>query len=331
MGMGKDEVVKQSEAAYSQWCERWRKQAKENSTHAGKSFNDLANTGLGKAMVLVANGYSLEKNIEKLKAIKDNVDILCCDKSLKILIEHDIKPTYCLVCDAVVSYEDYMQEVADKLQDTTLLMNVCANPKWSKGGNWKDQYFFVNKDVINSEHEFMSISGCPNVIPAGTNVSNALVVIATQSDERGARNFFAYDKYILVGFDYCWTLNTPYYAFDFDGSGKRNYMRHAYSVTNGSGFCCTSQNLEFSARWLDKYIKAYGHTVVQTSDVSILELGKIHDLADQGKYRFRPEDSGFVKDLLSKRQELLDKIKNEIDLVIGRISKDHHSNVMNSI
>lgn len=329
--MNTDEVIKQSKAAYSQWCDRWREHAKLNSKFAKKSFNELSNTGLGKALVLVANGYSLEKNLEKLKRIKDNVDIICCDKSLKILLDNGIKPKYCLVCDAVVSYEKYMLPVVDELNETILLMNVCGNPEWSHNGNWKDRFMFINKDAINSEREFQAISGCQNIIPAGTNVSNALVIISTQCDEKGPNNFFGYDKYLLIGFDYCWTLNSNYYAFDYDGDGKRNYMRHAYSLTNNNEFCCTSQNLEFSARWLDKYIKTYRLMILQCSDVSILDLGKIYDLEEQGKYLFSHEDSSIIKQLLSKKRSLLDKIRNEIDVAINDIAKKHYENVMDTI
>ncbi len=71
--------------------------------------------------------------------------------------------------------------------------------------------------------------------------------------------------------------------------------------------------------------------VVQCSDVSMLDLGKIYDLSDQGKYKFMPIDSEIVNSLLATKQKLVDKIRNEIDSRLNEISHNHYYNVINTI
>jgi len=197
--MKKESLVAQSNAAYDQWKEQWRENAKIHSQYKMKDIFDLQATGIGKAALACANGYSLEENMETIKKYADNVDIICCDKSLGHLIDNGVNPKYCIICDANVNYEKYLKPYEGKLQDTIALINVCANTKWSENGNWKDKYFFVNRDVIKSEVEFSNISGCKNFIPAGTNVSNAMIIMLTQSTNEQRLNFFGYDKILLIG------------------------------------------------------------------------------------------------------------------------------------
>lgn len=178
-----DKMIRaQSEAAYKQWAPQWRKHTKENSIFEMKSIHELENHGVGRAVLCVANGYSFEENIETIKKYQHNVDIFACDKTMGHLLDNGITPKFVMMCDANVDYEKYMAPYKDKLQDIILIANICGNPEWTKNGNWKDKYFFINKDILGSEKEFSEMSGCTNFIPAGTNVSNAMVVMLTQSD-----------------------------------------------------------------------------------------------------------------------------------------------------
>lgn len=319
----KDDIRKQSEQAYGQWCELWRSNSKENSKWCGKGFDDFKFQGLGRACVLVANGYSLEKEIETLRKLQDHVDIAVCDKTLGLCIDHGITPTFCILADARVDYEKYMHKWRDKLSNTYLFQNVCGNPKWAENGNWKDRYFFVNEDILQSEKEFSEISGCKNFIPAGTNVSNAMLVALTQSNNNGRNNYFGYDKYILLGFDYCWRDN--YYAFNKDGDGKINYMRHVYAIDDENELCYTSNNLLFSVKWLSDYIATFKLPVVQCSKGTLLQLpeAQMQDLESQMVYNYRPEDSKKVINLLEKVNEY----KKQIEMWnkdLNQIAEAHH-------
>lgn len=319
--MAKDlDVKRQSEAALKQWGEQWRAHAKHHSRYKMRDLIEYQNSGVGKAVLAIANGYSFEQEIETIKKYQDNVDIICVDKSLIHCIQNGITPKFVLVCDANVSYETYLKPVEDQLQNTTLLINVCANPQWTDNGNWKDRFFFANKDVLESHHEFMQLSGCMNVIPAATNVSNAVIVMLTQSDNDGRRNFFGYDKILTIGFDYCW--DESYYAFDKTGAGKSHYMKQVYGVSIGGELIYTSPNLHFSAKWMEKYLRAFNISAIQCSKHSILTGYKQGELAAQMQYRYKTEDAKEVNSLLEYRRILSAKIEG-INRRIFEVGRDH--------
>lgn len=323
MALTKEDIVAQSKSAYNQWCVQWRKHAEMHSKFEQKSLNDFLGIGVGNACLLIANGASFERELETIKKYQDNVDIMVCDKSLGHAIEHGIKPTYCLVCDANVNYDKYLKPYADKVGDIILFSNVCANPEWTHNAKWKDIYFFANEDVLESEKEFMALSGCPNKIPAATNVSNAMVVFLTQSSNQGQNNFFGYDKYLLIGFDYSFKMNGSYYAFDFEGAGKRNYMRHVFCVDLVGDPCFTSTNLMFSAKWLKDYLTAFRLPVVLCSKDSVLIPRYVGKLEDHIQYKGKIEGKETHAMLLEK--ESLVKRLNELTKNINDIAKAHRT------
>ena len=328
--MNNDQIVAQSKAAYGQWKDQWRLQAKEHASFHMRSIQDLELSGVGKAILCVANGYSFEENIDTIIQHKDKIDILCCDKTLGHLLDHGITPKYVMICDANVDYERYLEKWKDQLQNTTALINVCANPKWAKNGNWKSIYFFVNKDVLNSHLEFSEISGCQNFIPAGTNVSNAMVVMLTQSDNQGRRNFFGYDKILLIGYDYSWRLAGKYYAFNELGDGKTQYMRHLYVTTTDGEFAYSSGNLAFSAEWFQTYVKTFNLPVVQCTGKSILFSLKVSNLEDQIKYFYKPEDSKKLQDSVKQLRSLM-RLKKELEKTIASVERDHWNSFLCSV
>lgn len=318
-----DKMIRsQSEAAYKQWAEQWRDHAKQNSKFFMKSLADFENTGVGRAVLCVANGYSFEENLATIQKYKNRIDILACDKTLGHLLDNGIKPKFVMMCDANVDYDKYMAPWKDQLQDTILLANVCGNPKWADNGNWKDKYFFINKDILESEKEFSAISGCTNMIPAGTNVSNAMVVILTQSDNSGRRNFFNYDKILCIGYDYSWRHDGKYYAFDNEGGGKHQYMRHVYLNTTDGDFAYTSGNLSFSAQWFETYVKAFNLPVVICTGKSILHKLKNAPLEEQIQYEYKPKDSKVMRDAYKALREI-NKQKQKLEQTISNTQGEH--------
>jgi hypothetical protein len=285
-------------------------------------MDSFMNIGVGKAVLCVANGYSLEENIDTIKQNQDNVDIICCDKTLGHLLDCGIIPQFCVVCDANVNFEKYMAKWKDQLKDTILFINVCANPEWSFNGNWKDVYTFVNKDIINSHDEFSKLSGCTTMIPAGTNVSNAMIILITRCENNLRQNFFGYDKIILIGFDYSWKFDGHYYAFDKDGGGKEDYMRHMYLNAEDGTALYTSGNLYFSMNWIHKYIVTFKLPVVQCAKHSILQFGPARNLEHQIKYEFKKEDGQTISRLTKELEELGKQfkfVKNQLN----DIGKEH--------
>ena len=326
-----EQIVEQSKNAIRQWGKQWVAHCKEQQEKLPQfmkqNLNDFRNSGVGKACLLIANGYSFEQELETIKKYQGNVDIMVCDKTLGHALDHGIIPTYAIVCDANVSYERYMEKWKDKLSNTILIQNVCANPKWSLNGNWKNKYFFIVKDAVQSENTYTPICECPNQIPAGTNVSNAMVVVLTQSDNTGRKVLFGYDKILLIGFDYSWMPNGNYYAFDHLGNGKFNYMRHIYGKNLAGQLCYTSNNLVFSAKWLDKYINAFNLPVIQCSKSGIFNTKTLGVLSEQMQYNYKKEDSFLVRELTSTKESLVRHLK-EIDSKLISIGKDHYFNYL---
>ncbi len=320
--MKTEDILAQSKSAYGQWCKQWREQATFNSKHKMKPMTDFENSGIGKAVLCVANGYSFEENIELIKKHQHNVDILACDKTFGHLVSNGIKPKYLMICDANVDYDRYLKPYLDLVKDTIVFSSVCANPKWIDGVPWKDVYFFVNKDILQSEKEFSSLSGCTSFIPAGTNVSNAMVVLLTQSDNHGRRNFFGYDKILLIGFDYSWRAGKKYYSFNELAENKTNYMCHAYIVTHDGSFAYTSGNLAFSASWLGEYAKAFQLPLVQCSKATITTNIPFGDLEKQIKYAYKREDSAQVKKTVSILRQINEQKRN-LENQLAAIGKDH--------
>lgn len=330
MNMNENQIRKQSEVAYKQWAKQWREHCVEHSKVPQKSFEDFRDVGMGRAILCIANGYSFEENIELIKKHNKNVDIMCCDKALGHLLDHGIKPTYVVVCDANVDYKRYLEPWKDQLNESILFINACANPKWTFGANWKEIYTFVNKDIIQSEKEFSELSGCKNVIIAGTNVSNAMLILLTQCENNNRQNFFGYDKYILLGYDYSWKYGGKYYAFNEDGDGKDLYMRHLHMYANDGTPLYTSGNLWFSKNWIENYIKTFSLPVIQTAPHSVLQFGPTKDLAYQLQYS-GAKDSGKVYKLLRAERTRGIEVLKKIDYTINEIQKKQRLNFLQSI
>lgn len=320
--MNKDQILEHSRMAYKQWAKQWREHAYQQRAFTQNSFEDFRFSGIGKAALLVANGYSFEENIETIKRYKDNVDIVACDKTIGHLLDHGIVPKICIVCDANVSFERYLEKWKDKLQDTILFNNICGNPRWTKEGNWKSIYTYVNEDIIQSEKEFMAISGCKNKVTAGTNVSNMMIVLMVQASNDKMQNLFAYDKLILIGFDYSWRHDGGYYAFDQGGNGKRHYMRHSIALTKDGKIIYTSNNLSSSASWAKLYVDNYKVPVVQCSTHSLQPFTGIYNLEKNMKYGHKASDAELVKTKIKQKYEIeleLNRLNNEINA----IARDH--------
>jgi hypothetical protein len=225
MELTPEQVLKQSKEAFGQWEETW----KENSALNGKllkkigtSQKDILGSGAGRNLLIVAMGSSLERNIDLIKKNRDKFDVMCVDKAFGKLIDHGIIPQYVVLADA---------------------KDVNGNPEWTH--NWLSKvYFYVNKDNIKSEEIFCKISGCKEVIPAGSNVGNTCVIFAGQ--------VLKYDVNMLIGYDYCWYEDESYYAFE--DCDKRYWMKHHYLIDGIGRLCMTSGNLLFSCKWLTDFL-----------------------------------------------------------------------------
>lgn len=265
------EVQRQSEAVFNQFGESvWIPNAQENAKLSRGNIDDLRNAGIGKFLLLCAMGESLETNIETIRKYRDRVDVVTCDKGFGPLLDHGIKADFVMICDANIPFH-YMEKYVEKTEGVTLISTPYANPQWTKA--WRGpKYFYINKDAIVSERIFLKIFGHETrTIPAGSNVSNAMLVFFTGSDNLQNVNWGGYERIFLVGYDYSWRPEGNYYAW-LNPKPKRHYMNHRTLIDAWGNIVFTSENLLFSAKWLYSYITSFGLPAVNCSGRGILDV-----------------------------------------------------------
>jgi|TARA_R100000501_G_C2629924_1_gene124920 hypothetical protein len=271
--VSKEESLEQSKRAYAMWGDLWRRNSQINGTLPKIMMDELRYKGIGKVALCIATGPSLDKHIDTIIKYRNKIDIICVDKSFGILMDRGIIPDFVFVADAKISYENYCEKWISYTKDICLISNVCTNPNW--GINWLGpKTYYVNKDNIESEKEFGSISGINDCIPAGSNVSNSLIVYAS--------SVLKYDKYILCGYDFSFDIGGNFYSDD-NHHVKNFYLNQIRMMDIHGRLASTSHNLSFSCRWLFEWVtKAIGaNKVINASEKGILNLPLLGRLKDQ--------------------------------------------------
>lgn len=260
----------QSLQVFGQFKETWLANARENAKLERRNASELRWSGVGKTLVLVAMGASLEENLGLLKEYRDRVDIVCCDKAFVPLMERGVRPDFVMISDANIPARHYERRVFET-KDIRLIATPYANTLWTKP--WLGpRYFYVNKDAIQTENIFLPIMGRETrIIAAASNVSNSMLVFFMGRDDVHSDNWGGYERYLLVGYDYSWRPDGNYYAWD-NPVPKRHYMNHLTMKDVGRSTVFTSQNLKFSASWLTDYITLQNLPVVNCSGRGILNV-----------------------------------------------------------
>lgn len=153
------------------------------------SINNFKNKFKGFTAVVVSAGPSLEKNIHKLKMIKDNAIIICGNRTLKPLMEKGITPHFmCAVDCSNLLYEmtrDYLyKEVPLVFTETTnsKLVEAQKGPKvFFKYGvvdtNIENIFsksidsLYSGGSVAHSCTDFAKYLGCTNIIFIGQDLA----------------------------------------------------------------------------------------------------------------------------------------------------------------
>lgn len=289
-----EDVKRQSEAVFGQFGEsKWMPYTKMNMTLTNRRDpEELAGCGLGKVALLAAMGESLEGHIETIKKHREKFDLVTCDKGFALLMERGIKPDFVQLCDCNISYK-WLEPYVDETKDVKLVATCYANVEWTT--KWRGPiYFYANKDALHTEGKFIQLMGefksfeaeflnIPSkkvrVIPAGSNVSNAMLIFLVGIDEENRQNWAGYEHYLLTGYDYSWRpygleakcKTGSYYAFN-DPKPKRFYMQHRTMLDFNGDYIHTSENLLFSAKWMYSYVTAYNLPVTNCSERGILDI-----------------------------------------------------------
>jgi hypothetical protein len=300
------DVKRQSQAVWGQFGEsKWLPYTQVNMELGNRRDpEELRGCGIGKFAVLAAMGASLEEQIPVIKKYRDRFDLITCDKGFGTLLEHGIKPDFVQLCDCNIPYkwlEPYINETAG----VKLLSTTYANIEWTT--RWKGPiYLYANKDSLHTEEKFKPMMGQPDLnklgfapiavparskpvrtIPAGSNVSNAMLIFMTGCDENDTSVFAGYEHFFLSGYDYSWRPDGPefkcktgnYYAFA-NPKPKRFYMNHRTVLDVNGDPTITSENLLFSAKWLYSYVNAFNLPVTNCSGRGMLDIPLRGDLED---------------------------------------------------
>ena len=297
--LGYDDVRRQSEGVWKQFGEsKWIPYSQINCRLPNRRDpNELRNCGVGKFAVLAAMGESLQEAIPLLKKHREKFDLVTCDKGFPILMAQGLKPDFVQLCDCNIPYK-WLEPWVEQTDGVKLLATTYANVEWTT--RWKGPtYFYVNKDALDSQKRFLPILGNPDsskftgledkiaamsdapvrVIPAGSNVSNAMLTFMVGADETNRANWAGYEHYFLTGYDYCWRpkgsglscKTGSYYAFE-DPEPKRYYMNHRTMLDINGDIVQTSENLLFSAKWMFSYLAAFDLPVTNCSGRGILDV-----------------------------------------------------------
>lgn len=300
-----DDVRKQSQGVWNQFGERWVEFSQHNARLPNRRDpEELRNCGIGKFAVLAAMGESLEESIPVLKKYRSKFDLITCDKGFPILMKQGLKPDFVQICDTNIPYK-WLEPWVEETKGIKLLATCYANIEWTH--RWKGPiYLYVNKDALDTQRKFLPILGNPSgfknvgmepelgsnaspevrVIPAGSNVSNAMLIFMVGVDETSQANWAGYEHYFLTGYDYSWRptgenlacKSGRYYAFE-DPRPKRFYMNHRTMLDFNGDIVNTSENLMFSAKWMYSYATAYDLPVTNCSERGILEIPRRGSLA----------------------------------------------------
>lgn len=293
------EVENQSNQVFDQFGEKWKKHAKMNVRLPFKDSAELGNVGIGKYLVLAAMGESLEDNIDVLRKYRFRYDIITCDKGFGTLLEQGIKADYVMICDSNIPYK-WIEPYIEETQDVKLICTPYANVEWTH--KWKGElYFYVSKDAINTEEIFGDIFGGVRLIPASSNVSNAMLVYFLGVDDKTKINFGGYEKYLLVGYDYSWRRDGNYYAFS-NPMPKRHYMCQNTMLDIKNEISFTSENLLFSAKWMFSYLTTINMPVINCSEKGILCIPRRNTLENE-LCRINP-DKRIQREVKSKYDEI---------------------------
>lgn len=263
------DVVNQSNSVWNQFGEsKWIPFSKENAKLPHRPAEELRNVGIGRFLVLAAMGESLEDSVPFIKKYRDRVDVLTCDKGFGLLLEQGIKADYVMLCDCNILYK-WIDKYINETKDVKLISTVYGNIEWTQ--KWQGpRYYYLNKDAIDTQRHFIPMFGeDARIIPASTNVSNAMLVFMTGCDERSNVNWSGYERFFLTGYDYSWRMNGKYYAYE-DPKPKRYYMSHRTMLDLNNDWVRTSENLFFSAKWMFSYMTSFNLPVVNCSGRGIL-------------------------------------------------------------
>ncbi|GAA0078690.1 DUF115 domain-containing protein [Clostridium sp. CTA-5] len=167
----------------------------DNIKYIGESYiiNELKNKFNGFTAIVVSAGPSLEKNIQELKKIKDNAIIICGNRTLKPLIQHNIIPHFMCAVDCTDAIYEMSRECLDK--HIPLVFTETTNHKLVK--NQLGNKIFFKYGAVKTNIEKI-LNNNIDMLYSGGSVAHSCVDFA---------RYLGCNKIIFVGQDLAYTNN----------------------------------------------------------------------------------------------------------------------------
>lgn len=307
------------------WAYNIASNVAEISTHYGVSrfFDKYKNI----PAVIVSAGPSLEKNIKKLKEMKNKALIIAVDTAMKPLFSHNISPHFIITIDPQKKNSKYFRNVYFK--DSVLIAESSVDKEAIDSFN--GAVYFINS-IFPLAKYFMEELGNRGDITTGGSVSTAAYDFAIRI---GA------NPIIMVGLD----LSFPNYQTHIKGSyHEENFFTEIYKLDSYdsriykvliAGNLREEKNIYNEKVWTDsrfdmyknwyeeqclKYKKNKFYNATEGGiKINGMENIKLEELTQ----KFNDIEINIDKDdkNIERKNEILIKIKNGLIKIDGEISK----------
>jgi len=275
---------------------------------------------------LVGAGPSLEKNINELKNVGSRGIIVGIDANLKFMLEHGVKPEYCVSLDASDKMWTMVKPVIKYTKDITLVVNIASNPKVIK--HWLGPKFFFNsmhprfgskteeffagsryaiakKNVKKGEELRMNnnykivFPGVLLELPCGGNVTTTAHAFCLQCLKA--------NTIALVGMDCSWESDSHFYAGKEHGQNIRARVLNEQLLTHldiNKKRVRTNFSMHSFKSWHEQVALQHPYTCINATE------GGIVGIDDKGE---KEPFMGFatLKEVIANYSPREDKIKRE--------------------
>lgn len=186
------------------------------------SINNLKDKFKGFTAIVVSAGPSLEKNIYKLKNIKDNAIIICGNRTLKPLIEKEITPHFMCAVDC----SDLLYEMTEDslYKGVPLIFTETTNSKLVKAQQGPKVFFKYGAVDTNIEN---ILNKTIDSLYSGGSVAHCCMDFA---------KYLGCNKIIFIGQDLAYTENKHHANItEIKGDKNINYNQELIKVKSVDG------------------------------------------------------------------------------------------------
>ena len=202
----------------------------------------------GYPAIIVSAGPSLEKNIKTLKKLQDKAIIISGGRTLKPLLDNNIKPTFVCVVDPGEGSYIVIKEALNC--DTPLVVNEVSN--FNVVNEYKGNKIFYNNNLIIDFYEHFIGNKENTFLFAGGSVVHASTDLA---------RYLGCKEIVFVGQDLAYTNNNKHanIANHAKSNLEDNFDLLVDDITGGK--VGTSYLLNDFRKNLEKYIKIYKNSI----------------------------------------------------------------------